>query len=732
MLTKISLKNIASYNHLGTEFNELNKINFIYGNNGTGKSTFSKFFENVDEELYSYCSYEGNILEKRLVYNKEFIDDNFKIDSDIPGIFTLGHEHVEKQSELDKLHSNIEKNQQEKNDAIRNLQNTEREIEESKKDFIEVIWDRKKAKQDTASKLYQQAFKGLHNSKKRFFDEYIIQQNSSKTELINLDELFKNSEIIFSKDHSILPEILIFANEFEINSKILTKSIVGQEDLDFADLVTKLNIHTWVHEGYEIIEKKNLDYCPLCRTNLSEKIIRDISEYFNEKFESEILELRNTIKQYKEYSQKIIQYLSELTTLNNKYLSKELVETICLKIQAKHEENLKLLVEKERDPSKKINLNFFTIELDELEQQLKMDNEKIYTHNDKVSKIQEEEKKLVQDIWNYFLNLTEDEFKRFDKKIKQLQGKAKGLKESIDRKSKHIKKQKERIDEIENSMFGIISTVKAINKQLKLYGFRNFLLTSTDDERKYKIIRENGENANKTLSEGEKTFITFLYYYHIVKSEKKKKLLFIDDPISSLDSTILYIVSTLVKDLIESMDEYKIDQLFISTHNTYFFKEITYKINKCSYYIIRKNLEWGSYVKRYRENPITTSYESLWKELVELKDSSTSIVQNIMRRILENYFKFHGGIDINTLINHFDEDEKIVVSSLIKWAHDGSHYIQEDLYIQQQSEMNEKYFDIFIKIFINSGNEGHVKMMIKNCSIEDKDSPFKYFNQQIA
>ena len=103
-----------------------------------------------------------------------------------------------------------------------------------------------------------------------------------------------------------------------------------------------------------------------------------------------------------------------------------------------------------------------------------------------------------------------------------------------------------------------------------------------------------------------------------------------------------------------------------------------------------------------------------------------------MRRILENYFKFLGGIELDSLIKYFDEDEKIIVSSLIKWTHDGSHYIQEDLYIQQQSEMNEKYFNIFTKLFIKSGNEGHLKMMLDKCITEDIENPFKLLEKHSA
>lgn len=147
--------------------------------------------------------------------------------------------------------------------------------------------------------------------------------------------------------------------------------------------------------------------------------------------------------------------------------------------------------------------------------------------------------------------------------------------------------------------------------------------------------------------------------------------------------------------------------------------------------IIRKDAEGSSYAKKYDKSPITTSYESLWKELVELKDSSANIIQNVMRKILENYFKIHGGIELNDLLDYFDEDQKPIVSSLIKWTHDGSHHIQEDLYVQQPSEMNDKYFGVFTQIFQESGNSGHLEMMIEKCVTKEDENPFKLFKKAV-
>lgn len=397
MLSNISLKNVASYNEVGTKFEDLKKVNFIYGNNGTGKSTLSRVFLNIDDVAYSDCTYEGNIIEERLVYNKNFIDDNFKYDNDIPGIFTLGKDDVEKQIELNEIQRNIEKNQKDKINAQENVTITQREIDETKKSFIDLIWDKKSDKTNKLSELYQRAFIGLNGSKQRFYNEYSEQVLSNKSELIDIDELLKRAEVVFSEERSEISKIPVLEIRYEPNSTIFNKSIIGKEDLEYAHLVEKLNIHTWVHEGYKTIQENSLDYCPFCRSELKEEITNYLSEYFNEKFQNEIIELNKEIIKYKEYAENVIAYLERLQTLDNKYVEKGMVENILLKIQAKNEGNLKRISEKEKAPSNKIELKSFENELVELSEQINIDNEKIEIHNNTIQKLAEKKERLVRD-----------------------------------------------------------------------------------------------------------------------------------------------------------------------------------------------------------------------------------------------------------------------------------------------------------------------------------------------
>lgn len=115
-----------------------------------------------------------------------------------------------------------------------------------------------------------------------------------------------------------------------------------------------------------------------------------------------------------------------------------------------------------------------------------------------------------------------------------------------------------------------------------------------------------------------------------------------DDPVSSLDSDILFIVGSLIKCLFDEVRNGigSIKQIFVFTHNVYFHKEVTFNprrvnvaMSEESFWVVRKSgLE--SKLEKHNFNPIKTSYELLWAE-VRRPDRSSFTIQNTLRRILE-------------------------------------------------------------------------------------------------
>ena len=150
----------------------------------------------------------------------------------------------------------------------------------------------------------------------------------------------------------------------------------------------------------------------------------------------------------------------------------------------------------------------------------------------------------------------------------------------------------------EEKITSISHSINEINRILGSFGFRNFKLADAG-KGNYKIIRDDGRDAEATLSEGEKTFITFLYFYQLIKGNDSKeqitadKIVVIDDPISSLDSNVLFIVSSLIRKLIDEIRENQnsnFKQLLILTHNVYFHKEVSFNKGKGTNKLKRRNV----------------------------------------------------------------------------------------------------------------------------------------------
>ena len=129
-----------------------------------------------------------------------------------------------------------------------------------------------------------------------------------------------------------------------------------------------------------------------------------------------------------------------------------------------------------------------------------------------------------------------------------------------------------------------------------------------------------------------------------------------------------------------------------------------------SFWIVRKPAQ-SSKVEHYSYNPIKTSYELLWAELRK-PDPQNLTIQNTLRRILENYFKILGGIDLQNLWEHFEDEEAVHCRSLISWVNDGSHFAHDDLYVVIDEPMVDSYLKVFFKIFRQTKHMPHYQMMM--------------------
>lgn len=249
------------------------------------------------------------------------------------------------------------------------------------------------------------------------------------------------------------------------------------------------------------------------------------------------------------------------------------------------------------------------------------------------------------------------------------------------------------IAELNKQTVNAKAAIDSINALLRDSGFQGFSLRKkTGVANVYEVIREDGSVA-KNLSEGERNFIAFLYFYNLVRGSQnsevvKDNVVVIDDPVSSMDSSTLFIVGAIVRELIticnnnaqiidDKITGAYIKQIFILTRNVYFHREVTYhqveKYRSISLYVIQKvrnvstigdpktrpNPDKPSELGNY--NPVQNSYAALWNELKEI-DFPISLL-NVMRRILEYYFmQMYGyeGDDLRKLVLDDHKEDFII------------------------------------------------------------------------
>jgi len=403
----------------------------------------------------------------------------------------------------------------------------------------------------------------------------------------------------------------------------------------------------------------------------------------------------------------------------NKFLDKDALSGKIDTIKSKVLLNVKTIEGKIEKPSNEYEL-FSIVELiEELNEILKDTQDKVAEHNRLVENQSEEINVLTKDIRRFFASKIQGDAEEFRRKKTHIERAYNGLDLSRNKKNTLIQKKRQRLRELEKSVTSITPTISVINDMLQSFGFLSFSLAESELPGYYKVIREDGSDARETLSEGEKTFLTFLYFYQRIKGsdgEKdtaESKIVVFDDPISSLDSNILFIVSTLIRGLIDEVitGSGYVKQIFILTHNIYFHKEVTFKYHtsKVSHWVVKKE-EKKSQVSRCSCNPVKSSYELLW---LEMKESNSITLRNLMRRILERYFSHFGDIGVSEIHEEFHGQDKLIFKSLVSWVHDGSHFIGEDLYVDVGSEMIENYKRVFKDVFYKKGHAAHYDMMMK-------------------
>ena len=593
MIRKISkLKEFGIFHDFSwkTDLPEFKKFNLIYGWNRSGKTTVSRVFASCEKK----CIYDKNKFKQYpkngefeiktndttvkntdvatnilpiKVFNQDFIDDNISFDplSSCNPIVYVSEEDIEskkqfEQLKADKITLGIAFEEAKKNKEIK-VEAKGSFLTGLGREIANILFDKSYNKTKAENKINSV---GVDN----FTDKILSDEDKKKFESISKSEEGKNQSTFQKFQFSFLFDREVvnnFDKIFEQIQKLLGKKVISETLERFKD---DQDLNNWAKQGFDLHKtKEEKEKCLFCQKPLDNDFLNTLSKHFSEDYndlQKAIIELKTEILKLKK--EKIASKNDEFhPDLRGEFIAQaKALNEVVEKLNSWLDDAISKLNEKYNNPliiitsPQKSNdfLSIYNKIIDELNELVSTQNYKSKNHATEVKYAKE---KL--ELHSIAVALSEQDYKKFEREIKEADIKEKEAIEAVN-------KNNTAISELENKTSNIGKAIKEINNHLKEFFGREEIKLELDGDKKGYIIKRDGQPANN-LSEGEKTAIAFSYF--IVKVEEnefeiKDGIIFIDDPISSFDSNFIYHCFSLI-----STHFKEVGQLFISTHNFQLF-----------------------------------------------------------------------------------------------------------------------------------------------------------------
>lgn len=643
-------------------------INFFFGKNGVGKSTLANAFR--DRDCIEWKSGVDPNNYTILVYDLDFINRNLANYGDLKGVFTLSEENATKRAEIERKTEDRRSISEEGKNAA--------ETRDKKKEELQPLRDALESECWKKSEDIRKSFDKTQNGKKKklqFTDE-VLSGNHKPVEH-SKEEIKKLYDIAYdpnARSYPLLKKSSEVKGNYDLSgADYLGEAVISHSDTQFAKFMKALNATEWVKKGYDEYVEHSEGKCPFCHQDLPTTFEDDIAKAFDEGYQKTLDALENLEINYKNRMTTLVDLLkNNLAGIYPKADTAAYEKTLA-QLETAVAKNEATIAKKREKPGEKFSLIDTDPIINRIDSEIDDINKMIQGNNNVVASKQDKQLECFNMVWEEIMFLLKDDVTSYKKSKEDIDNEIKTLQTKVTTLQTKYRELTTEINKLNTQVIDTSATVISINEYLKDSGFEGFTLHEKEGVKgTYEVIREDGKVAEH-LSEGERNFIAFLYFYHLVRGSQtendsgKDKIVVIDDPVSSMDSSSLFIVSALVREMIgvcsnnisgrsvrENRTEYQgkyIQQLFVLTHNAFFHREITYNqvshYRYVSFYKISKKNNVSSVTpcvikaralseKDRNYNPVQNSYSALWREY-ETVDSPIPLM-NVMRRILEYYF----------------------------------------------------------------------------------------------
>lgn len=600
-------------------------LNIIYGRNYSGKTTLSRIirsletgvtpknYKNIDFEIQNQDNsvttqnHINNYPYDVRVFNEDFIKDNLSFiynnEQEIKSFAILGDKNLELEQKISELESKLNATE---TDA--GLINQEIAINSTV----------------TGLKIQKGKINDEIENKLKDVANNDIKRNTSFNEITyNISKLKTDLAVIKSKQFESLSDDLITEYTLLLKEEAKSKGteysslnidMVSLEEeckelcerqikisKPIASLIENSLLESWVRSGLQHHQDK--DTCGFCGQTLPQKLLTDLNEHFNTESEQLRSDLENKINSIK----KSIENIDSLINIDQRMFydsQKKDVTSLQSDIKSLKSDLKSIYSNYKKQLENRINkishpLSFNICNKDKIDQDgviLKINN-LIKDANDITDNLYKKQNAARINLKLNTIKNILDKFNYKDKqtKMEELDTEIKTKSSSLFDVRSEIKSINDSIDSLKSQLQDERKGAERINLYLSnFFGHKSISLkpiAKTDDNSfKFEIYRDTEKAFN--LSEGECSLVAFCYFIaklDDIHTKDHMPIIWIDDPISSLDLNHIFFVFSLINNIIIKTQNFS--QFFISTHNLDFLKytkRFDFKKSSTDYYILHR------------------------------------------------------------------------------------------------------------------------------------------------
>ena len=434
--------------------------------------------------------------------------------------------------------------------------------------------------------------------------EYDINHTAASS-LLDQSEIEKLRVFIDEEEKELVTPLSTFNTrlaECQKKSKeLLSKELSVSQSIK--ELIDNNIMNQWVRDGKALHENESMCRCLFCGNDIDDSLWSKLDQHYNKQSEGLLLDLKSLDKfianekdrlernlpfefdhrkLYSEFRSDVKEIQDEINNILKK--SYEISKGIQASVKQRIESPNQVLHIEE------VDLTFFS-DVSKLIHEL---NALIKSSNDKTTDIDAEKNNARNKLFAHEL-ISFKQHINYDSmiiNISQGQDLVSEKQADYDAISTKIKDKNFEIEELEKGRIDESRGAEEINKILcDNLGHPNLKLKAISGADGYHYVVMRDEKLAYNLSEGEKSLIAFCYFIadlENINADKSNRLIWIDDPISSLDSGHIFYIYSIIRDRITSKED-SFKQFFISTHSLDFLKLSKRLSKKASYYVIDKS-----------------------------------------------------------------------------------------------------------------------------------------------